>query len=84
MLRARKLATVFSNNFWSKVNFCTTESIPDEAPISLYEKFKGFRNTALEGVNIPGVTIVNSREKALKALDVLMTLEDRYFNGFFH
>jgi DNA polymerase-1 len=77
MLRARKLATVFSNNFWSKVNFCTTEPIPDATPISLYDKFKGFHNTALEGVSIPGVTIVNSREKALKALDVLMSLEDR-------
>lgn len=82
MLRARKLATIFSKTFWSKVHFCTTEPLPDEPPISLYEKFKGFRNTALEGVNLPGVTIVNSREKALRALDVLMSLEDRYFNEF--
>ena len=34
---------------------------------------------ALEGVNIPGVTIVNTKEKAKRALDVLMSLEDRYF-----
>jgi len=77
MLKAKKLFSALAKPCLSKVTFCTTTTTSGN--ISLYEKFRGFRNVALEGVNIPGVTIVNTKEKAKRALDVLMSLEDRYF-----
>jgi hypothetical protein len=43
----------------------------------LYDKFKDFNNTALNSLQIPGVTIANTKEKALKALEVLKSVKDR-------
>lgn len=46
--------------------------------ILLYDKFKGFQNIALNNLQIPGVTIANTREKAMHALEVLKSIDDRY------
>ncbi len=78
MLKAGKAIRKFITPSFSRFNFTTTTDPPaSEQPISLYEKFKGFHNTSLENLNIPGVTIVNTKDKAKRALDVLMSLEDR-------
>lgn len=45
---------------------------------SAYEQFAGFRNFALEEFQHPGITIVNSKQKAEKAISVLEKLSDRY------
>jgi hypothetical protein len=45
--------------------------------ILIYDKFKGFQNTALNNLSIPGVTIANTREKAIHALEILRSKEDR-------
>lgn len=76
MLKARRFLTQLAKPLISKAYFCTSAA-PQTETISLYEKFKGFRNTALENVDIPGVTIVNTKDKAKRAVDVLMSLEDR-------
>jgi len=62
-----------ASNLYQTAKKCFSSS----QPILLYDKFKGFQNTALNSLNIPGVTIANTKEKALKALDVLYSLSDR-------
>ena len=44
---------------------------------SAYEQFAGFRNLALEEFQQPGITVVNSKQKAQKAIGVLEKLTDR-------
>lgn len=74
MFRASKFLSRIAHPSCYKKHFCT--AVPT-LETSLYEKFKGFRNTALEKLDIPGVTIVNTPEKAQKALKVLLSLDDR-------
>ena len=42
-----------------------------------YMKFKGFRNTAMEMVDIPGVTIVRTKKQAESVLKILKSIPDR-------
>ena len=90
MLKACRIISYLKTSYYKQRVFCSTSAAKiiessvdtiaqDVPPMDLYDKFKGFRNQAIDNLFIPGVTIVNSREKALKALDVLNTLDDRLF-----
>ena len=46
---------------------------------SAYEKFRGFKNHALDSLNMEGVTIVRSEKEARKVISILKSLKDRYF-----
>ena len=71
MLKVGKiLRQTFSTNYIFLQNFCTS--------VSFYEKFRDFRNVALEELHIEGVTIVNTKEKAQKAVKILQDLGDRF------
>lgn len=46
---------------------------------SAYEKFRGFKNHALDNLELDGVTIVKSEKHAKKVISILKSLKDRYF-----
>lgn len=44
---------------------------------SAYERFKGYKNVALDNVHMTGVTIVKTKEHANKVIRILESLSDR-------
>ena len=43
----------------------------------LYDKYLDYKNLALEKLNIPGVTIVKTKEEAKACVKILKLLKDR-------
>ena len=60
------------------LSICRAErKVKMEERVSEYDHFRGFQNDALRNTQIPGITVVRTREEARRALDILYRYKDR-------
>jgi len=61
----------------------TADGLSTSSKDPLYDKYRTFHNIALENLKIPGITIVRSESDALRVINILKTVKNRYKFLFF-
>ena len=64
--------------FYNPKLFFSKEGISNSSKNPLYDTYRTFHNIALDKLEIPGITIVKTKDAALRAVNILQTVRNRF------